>query len=47
MLKDAGTKIEDLSVGLLDIDDIIVYSRTFEEHLLHFQSVFERLRAAG
>ena len=29
------------------IDDILVCSRTFDDHLLHLKQVFERLRKAG
>ena len=29
------------------IDDVIIYSKTFEEHLEHIQAVFDRLRDAG
>ena len=29
------------------LDDIIIYSYSFEEHLLHLQLVFDKLRAAG
>ena len=29
------------------IDDIIIFSKTFEEHLSHIETVFERLRKAG
>ena len=29
------------------VDDILVYSQTFEQHLDHLQQVFERLRQAG
>ena len=29
------------------IDDILVCSKTFEEHLQHLEQVFERLRKAG
>lgn len=31
---------------LIYFDDIIIYSRSLEEHLLHLQLVFNRLRAA-
>ena len=36
-----------LTKCLLYLDDIIVYSRTFEEHLDRLCSVFQRLRSAG
>ena len=29
------------------VDDILVYSRTFEEHLVYLQQVFQRLHQAG
>jgi cleavage and polyadenylation specificity factor subunit 1 len=29
------------------LDDVVIYSKTFEEHLEHVKIVFERLRAAG
>ena len=29
------------------IDDILIFSQTFEEHLIHLQQVFNRLRQAG
>ena len=29
------------------IDDILVFSKTFDEHLLHLQTVFDRLRGAN
>ena len=32
---------------LIYLDDIIVFSSTFEEHLLRLTSVFDRLRSAG
>ena len=37
-----------LQILLKYLNDIIIYSRSFvEEHLLHLQLVFKRLRAAG
>lgn len=33
--------------AMVYIDDIIIYSKSFEEHLQHIQQVFERLQAAG
>ena len=29
------------------LDDIIIYSKTFDEHLVHIETVFARLRGAG
>jgi hypothetical protein len=34
-------------IRLIYLDDIIIYSRSFEEHLLHLQLVFNKLRASG
>ena len=31
----------------IHIDDILVFSKTWEEHLAHLQQVFDRLRTAG
>ncbi|KAL5020815.1 hypothetical protein ScPMuIL_002102 [Solemya velum] len=36
-----------LSICLLFLDDIIVYSRTWEEHLSRLEAVFQRLRNYG
>jgi len=36
-----------LEVCLVYLDDIVVYSRTAEEHLHRLDAVFERLRSAG
>ena len=35
------------SYCLCYLDDIVIYSRTFEEHLAHVADVLERVRAAG
>lgn len=32
--------------ALVYIDDILIYSKSFEEHLVHLDNVFERLREA-
>lgn len=43
-------EIDDIRVrrtDLIYLDDIIIYSRSFEEHLLHLRLVFNKLRAAG
>ncbi len=32
---------------LIYLDDIIVYSKSFSEHIQHFREVFQRLRAAN
>jgi hypothetical protein len=34
-------------ICLVYIDDVIIFSRTFEEHLQHLTAVFDRLRKAG
>ena len=34
-------------IALVYVDDILVFSKTFEDHLKHLQLVFDRLRAAN
>ena len=36
-----------LNYHLLYLDDIIIFSRTYEEHILRLEAVFEKLKAAG
>ena len=38
--------LKDLSFTITYLDDIIIFSRMAEEHLSHFQKVFEKLRNA-
>ena len=35
------------TIALVYLDDIVVYSRTFDEHLVHLSLVFEAIRAAN
>ena len=35
------------SICLVYIDDLIIFSRTFDEHLQHLDQVFKRLRDAN
>ena len=39
--------LRDLPFTRCYIDDIVVWSRNVEEHILHLQQVFQRLREAG
>ncbi len=39
--------LEGLSYVKVHIGDIIIFSETFEEHLLHIDTVLLRLEAAG
>ena len=34
-------------ICLIYLDDVIIYSKTFEDHLTHLSAVFDRLRDAG
>ena len=36
-----------LTYCLLYLDDIIICSRTYEEHILHLEAVFKKLKEAG
>jgi hypothetical protein len=33
--------------SLVYLDDIIVFSKTFSDHLFHLKQIFDRLRTAG
>ena len=39
--------LEGLSFNMTYLDDIIIFSNSEEEHLLHLEEVFHRLRKAG
>ena len=32
---------------LVYLDDLIIFSHTFEEHLIHLRQVFDRIKTAG
>ena len=37
--------LKDLNFAFAYLDDIIIFSKTVEEHLLHIKKVFEKLQA--
>ena len=39
--------LEGLSFAMTYLDDIIIFSKSEEEHLLHLEEVFHQLRKAG
>ena len=38
--------LKDFDFAITYLDDIIIFSKTAEEHLLHVRKVFEKLRSA-
>ena len=38
--------LKDFNFGIAYLDDIIIFSRTAEEHLSHIKQVFEKLQVA-
>ena len=38
--------LKDFTFAITYLDDIIIFSRTAEEHLIHIKQVFEKLRTA-